>query len=154
MAKKKGALVSIQEQFRNGKVKKIYLARTQRKPEKDQGTLRHWAGEGPESENRQRAFPSGGSRSGSAALYQVDAFKEGGWLWRIELLSGRFHQIRAQLSAIGCPVIGDTLYGGLSLPGSPGIALHALELHFHDPLTGEPITVRAPQPETLAWLLA
>ena len=152
MAKKKGALVNIQEQFRNGTVNKIYLARTLRKPDQDQGALRHWLVKDQKAKTATALSHPEAHAQEALLRYQVDAFKEGGWLWRIELLSGRFHQIRTQLSAIGCPVIGDTLYGGLPLPGSPGIALHALELHFHDPNTGEPITVRAPQPETLAWL--
>ncbi|MBK7475117.1 MAG: RluA family pseudouridine synthase [Haliscomenobacter sp.] len=153
MAKKKGALTNIQEQFRNGKVQKIYLARTQHKPDQDQGALRHWLVKDQKAKTARALSHPETSAQEALLRYHIVSCQESGWLWRIELLSGRFHQIRAQLSAIGCPVIGDTLYGGLSLPGYPGIALHALELHFYDPNTGEPVTVRAPQPESPAWPL-
>ncbi|MBK6947301.1 MAG: RluA family pseudouridine synthase [Haliscomenobacter sp.] len=153
MAKKKGALTNIQEQFRNGKVQKIYLARTQHKPDQDQGALRHWLVKDQKAKTARALSHPETSAQEALLRYHIVSCQESGWLWRIELLSGRFHQIRAQLSAIGCPVIGDTLYGGLSLPGYPGIALHALELHFYDPNTGEPVTVRAPQPESPPGLL-
>ncbi len=153
MAKKKGALTKIQEQFRNGQVQKIYLARTQHKPDQEQGVLRHWLVKDQKAKTASAlSYPEAHAQE-ALLRYQVDTFRESGWLWRIELLSGRFHQIRAQLSAVGCPILGDELYGGLPLPGFSGIALHAQELHFRDPDTGALVTIKAPLPETSAWLL-
>jgi 23S rRNA-/tRNA-specific pseudouridylate synthase len=57
-------------------------------------------------------------------------------LLKIELLTGKYHQIRAQLAYIGCPIVGDTLYGGTAWE-KEGIGLHASALHFDHPETKE-----------------
>ena len=63
-------------------------------------------------------------------------------LLKIELLTGKYHQIRAQLAYIGCPIAGDTLYGGTTWQRE-GIGLHASELHFNHPETKERITIKS-----------
>ncbi|HMU37947.1 MAG TPA: RluA family pseudouridine synthase [Pseudomonadota bacterium] len=67
-------------------------------------------------------------------------------LLRLFLATGRTHQIRAHLAAIGHPICGDTLYGG---PPDARIWLHAVELSFVHPKTGKPVRVTAPLPEGL-----
>ncbi|WP_062308887.1 RluA family pseudouridine synthase [Alicyclobacillus sendaiensis] len=97
------------------------------------------------------------SRTGKAARTLVDVLDEadrGGRRWtlvRLRLETGRRHQIRVHLSAMGAPVVGDVLYGGASHPGlAPGqIALHAARLQFRHPYSAEDVEVRAPLP--LAW---
>ena len=64
----------------------------------------------------------------------------------VELLTGRHHQIRAQLSKIGCPIRGDLKYGARrSLPGG-GISLHSRRVEFEHPVRREPLSVTAPVP--------
>ena len=67
-------------------------------------------------------------------------------LLEVELLTGRHHQIRAQLSKIGCPIRGDLKYGARrSLPGG-GISLHSRSVEFEHPVRHEPVAVTAPVP--------
>ena len=67
-------------------------------------------------------------------------------LVEVELLTGRHHQIRAQLSKIGCPIRGDLKYGARrSLPGG-GISLHSRRVEFEPPVRREPVSVTAPAP--------
>ena len=67
-------------------------------------------------------------------------------LLEVELLTGRHHQIRAQLSKIGCPIRGDLKYGARrSLPGG-GISLHSRSVEFEHPVRHEPVAVPAPVP--------
>ncbi len=63
-------------------------------------------------------------------------------LLKIELLTGKYHQIRAQLAYIGCPIAGDTLYGGTAWD-KEGIGLHASALQFDHPETKERITIKS-----------
>jgi 23S rRNA pseudouridine1911/1915/1917 synthase len=82
----------------------------------------------------------------AATSIQPVAASPGGSLLRVELHSGRTHQIRVHLAAIGHPLVGDWLYGrrNASRP-----MLHAAELSMRHPLTGEPLRVAAPPPEDL-----
>jgi 23S rRNA pseudouridine1911/1915/1917 synthase len=70
-------------------------------------------------------------------------------LVEVELETGRYHQIRAQLSAIGCPILGDSLYGSDAPYVRNGIALHHRRMEFIHPVRGELISIEAPYPE--AW---
>jgi len=70
-----------------------------------------------------------------------------------QLETGRTHQIRIHAQAAGHPILGDRRYGGpgqADLPTAPRLALHAAELHFQDPTTGQPHRVEAPFPPELA----
>ena len=75
-------------------------------------------------------------------------------LLEVRIHTGRTHQIRAHLAAIGHPVAGDTLYGAPAQPGFPRIFLHAREISFTHPSTGRTVTVAAPLPEELNAYLA
>ena len=73
--------------------------------------------------------------------YEIEIFPENRFLWNIELHTGKFHQIRAQLSNINCPIVGDILYNS-DVPYKPdSIALHAYKLIFHHPITSEEISI-------------
>ena len=73
--------------------------------------------------------------------YSVSKFSHDRFLWNIELHTGKYHQIRAQLSATGCPIIGDNMYGS-DVPYKPdSIALHACKLIFFHPITNEEMVI-------------
>ncbi len=74
-------------------------------------------------------------------------------LLQIELISGRQHQIRQQLSQQGCPLFGDRRYHGPCPPELPRVFLHSYKLFFHSPFGGEPISVITPLPEELSTFL-
>ena len=70
------------------------------------------------------------------------------WLVEVELLTGRHHQIRCQLSNIGCPIKGDLKYGSPRSNPDGGISLHARSITFVHPVKKEEMTVEAPVPST------
>lgn len=78
---------------------------------------------------------------------------DGGSLLRLRLRTGRSHQIRAHLAAIGHPLLGDALYGGPAAEGLDRPALHAAALRLRQPVTGERLTVFSPLPEDLRAVL-
>jgi len=89
----------------------------------------------------------------SVTHYKVLAEKGGRSLVRLELQTGRTHQIRVHMSHMGCPVAGDFLYGS-ELPELPGrFALHSHELYLVHPLTGESLQITSPLPQELTSLL-
>jgi len=102
----------------------------------------------------------------STTLYERLAEGEGLTLLRCRLRSGRTHQIRAHLTGVGTPIVGDPLYGEPRWKGLrdeaaaeacrffPRQALHAWRLGFEHPVTGERMEIEAPVPEDLAGLLA
>jgi len=79
--------------------------------------------------------------------YRVLARGERYQLLEVELLTGRHHQIRCQLAAIGCPIKGDLKYGARRSNPDGGISLHAREVQFLHPVSKEQITITAPVPE-------
>ena len=85
--------------------------------------------------------------------YRVLACANGRALLRLRLLTGRTHQIRVHLAHLGCPIVGDYLYGREeeTLPGR--FALHSAYLALCHPVTGENIEVESPLPEALSRLM-
>jgi 23S rRNA pseudouridine1911/1915/1917 synthase len=74
-------------------------------------------------------------------------------LLRVKLDTGRTHQIRVHLQAIGHPVVGDPEYGRAGLLGLERQFLHAARLSFEHPITGEPVAIESPLPADLAAAL-
>ncbi len=145
-AKTKSALVNLMEQFEKREVEKVYLALVEKRPPQETGTLSHWLKKDPEG---RRALISDQQvrNSQSCALdYQLLEPRGKNFLLEVRPHTGRFHQIRAQLAHIGCPIAGDVLYCGLPWKENQ-IKLHACRLVFKHPKTGEPVELEAP-PET------
>ena len=97
--------------------------------------------------NRSRAFdaPKGDARQ-ARLRYATLGVGTRYTLVEVELITGRHHQIRAQLSKIGCPIRGDLKYGAKrSLPGG-GISLHSRRVEFEHPVRRSPVSVTAPVP--------
>ncbi|MCB9052987.1 MAG: RluA family pseudouridine synthase [Lewinellaceae bacterium] len=146
-AKTPGALASLNEQFRQRQVEKIYLAAVQEKPQKEEDTLIHFLKKNSRN-NRTQAFETEQPGSKRAELsYRYLGSTDHYHLLEIRLHTGRHHQVRAQLAAIGCPIKGDVKYGSRRGNRSRSIHLHAWKLRFRHPVSGEWEEVLAPLPD-------
>lgn len=145
------ALPRLNEQFRDKSTRKIYWAVVEQKPEIEQGTLVHYLRRN-EKQNKSYASDHETQNSKKAILnYKLVASSDNYHLLEIELETGRHHQIRCQLSAIGCCIKGDLKYGAKRSNKDGSIHLHARELEFDHPTTKERIKVVAPVPNESLW---
>ncbi|MDO4880220.1 MAG: RluA family pseudouridine synthase [Capnocytophaga sp.] len=128
-------------------VKKRYLALVQKKDIPKKGTLTHWLTRN-EKANKSKAHPNEVPNSKKAILeYSILKELDNYNLLEINLLTGRHHQIRSQLSALGCPIRGDIKYGAKRTNPDASISLHAYHLEFIHPVKKEKISLYAPIPE-------
>lgn len=145
-AKTSKALVRLNEMIREGRIRKVYWALTENRPEAESGELRHYILRDGRT-NRSKAFDAPRPEAKEARLkYRMAGAGTRYTLLEVELLTGRHHQIRAQLSKIGCPIRGDLKYGAKrSLPGG-GISLHSRQVAFDHQVRHEQVEVTAPVP--------
>lgn len=138
-AKQKTVLKNLSEQFAERRVKKLYQALTDKAPDAKKGKLESWL---RKEKKKAILYPGEVEWSEKAILtYEVKGFSKDRFLWDIELYTGKYHQIRAQLSGLGCPIIGDAVYGS-ELPYKPdSIALHASRLIFFHPVSNEEMVI-------------
>ena len=145
-AKTPGALASLNEQFRNREVEKVYLAVVGEKPEPEEGHLRHYLLKNGRL-NRTATVEEEKPGARMAELsYRYLRSIERYHLLEVRLLSGRHHQIRAQLAAIGLPIKGDVKYGFRRSNPDRSIHLHAWKLRFRHPVSNEWEEIVAPVP--------
>ncbi len=150
-AKTEKALIRLNEMFRSSSVKKIYWAVVDRKPLKDEGELVHYIVRNSET-NKSIAYNKEVKGSKIARLsYKVLASSDRYHLIEIFLHTGRHHQIRAQLKAIGVHIKGDLKYGAERSNSDGGISLHARKVSFIHPVKKEELTVTAPPPKDKLW---
>ena len=146
-AKTSKALVRLNEMIREGAIQKYYWALVENRPQAEEGSLKHYILRDGRT-NRSKAYAQPKADAKEARLNYV--MKGAGThytLLEVALLTGRHHQIRAQLSAIGCPIRGDLKYGAKrSLPGG-GISLHSRRVCFDHPIRHELVEVTAPVPK-------
>lgn len=151
LAKKKSALKHLNLQFANRQVKKEYWAITENKPARAKGELHHFIRK-LQKEKSAEAFLE--NRKGTIAAHlRYEMMQEtplGYWL-KVWPTTGKFHQIRVQLAAINCPIVGDQKYGAKLLDEQDKIALHAAKLTFHDPLEEHLTTVTAKPTVRKVW---
>jgi 23S rRNA pseudouridine1911/1915/1917 synthase len=141
------ALERMNEQFRNKTVIKTYWAVTSKKPETPEGTLVHYTIKDTEK-LRAKIYRKEIAHSKQCILdYKVLANSDRYYLLEIKPLTGRYHQIRAQLSHIGCPIKGDVKYGYPRTNDNGSIHLHARAVDFTHPVTLLPMHVEAPVPQ-------
>jgi 23S rRNA pseudouridine1911/1915/1917 synthase len=145
------ALTRLNRMFLEGKIKKTYWAVVKNMPPR---TEDHLTGFLTRDTARNKSFvhdrPAAGSRK-AEMIYRVIDQSDHYHLLEVTLLTGRHHQIRAQLAAIGCPVKGDLKYGyPRSNPGG-FIHLHAREVRFEHPVRKEVLAVVAPTPSDPVW---
>lgn len=138
-AKQRTVLKNLSEQFAERKVRKYYQALTLLAPEQMNGILENWHMKEKKKAVVQQESFTGGERI--SLTYDVQPTSDNMFLWNIELHTGKYHQIRAQLAAAACPIIGDSLYGSDILYRPNAIALHACKLIFFHPITNEEIVI-------------
>ena len=142
-AKKQQAAAALSAQFQQRETAKTYYAIVEKKPEKDADTLVHFLIHNP-LKNKSFAAKEGILNAKRAELrYLLRGSSDRYFLLEIELLTGRHHQIRAQLAEIGCPIKGDVKYGARRSNPDRSIHLHAAQLTFQQPKTGEKISLTA-----------
>lgn len=150
-AKTSKALSRMNELFRKGEVKKTYWAIVSQVPEKEKGTLIHWLVRN-EKQNKSYAHDNEVPLSKKAILhYKVIASSDHYYLLAIDLETGRHHQIRSQLSKIGCPIKGDLKYGAKRSNPDGSISLLARSVEFVHPVSKESIHIVAEAPDDTLW---
>ena len=145
------ALTRLNELFSNRETQKTYWAIVKNKPEKEQDTLVHFLKRN-EKNNTSKAHIKEVAESKKASLdYKIIKTLDNYFALEINLHTGRHHQIRAQLAAIGCPIKGDLKYGFDRSNLDGGIHLHARKLVFIHPVSKEVLEIIAPTPKNSIW---
>ena len=146
------ALQRLNALFREGhQVDKTYWAIVSHRPPAPEGHLTHWLTRN-ERQNKSYAHPRQVPGSKCAELtYRLIAHSDRYFLLQIKLLTGRHHQIRCQLAAIGCPIKGDLKYGAPRSNPDGSISLHARAIAFEHPVSHRPVSVQAPVPALAPW---
>jgi RluA family pseudouridine synthase len=138
-AKQRAVLKNLSEQFAERRVKKFYQAITDQAPSIKCGVFEHWH---RKEKKKAMLYEQEIEYAEKAILtYEVSELKADRFLWNIELHTGKYHQIRAQLANAGCPIVGDGLYGSTLPYHTNAIALHAYQLTFFHPITNEQIDI-------------
>jgi len=150
-SKTKKATQTLNAQFQDRKIQKKYLAVVKNKPAETSGSIVHYLRKN-QKDNRTTAFEKEVAHSKKAELnYKLIGSIENYHLLEIDLLTGRHHQIRSQLSAIGCPIKGDVKYGFKRGNKDRSINLHAWKLAFNHPVTKERVELIADPPDDSVW---
>lgn len=145
-AKTSKALERLSGSFREGDAGKIYWALVENAPEPQEGEIRSWLFRN-EKQNKSYSSPIPRPGAKEALLrYRLLRPTKNYFLLEVQLLTGRHHQIRCQLSSIGCPIKGDLKYGARRSNPDGSISLHARQITFLHPTRKEPVTVTAPTP--------
>jgi 23S rRNA pseudouridine1911/1915/1917 synthase len=155
IAKTDAAYLKLKEMFRNHQVEKTYHALVQGHMDPSTGTIDAPIDRHPKEDHRFAVVATGKE---SITHYEVIEYYRSVSLVKVELETGRTHQIRVHFSALSHPLVGDTTYGADPVLGKKMKMsrpwLHALELRFNHPVNGIPLTLRAPYPADLQASLA
>tara|TARA_B100000945_G_scaffold50638_1_gene36302 strand:+ start:445 stop:1137 length:693 start_codon:yes stop_codon:yes gene_type:complete len=150
-AKTSKALSRMNNMLKEKQIAKTYWAITKNKPEKESDQLIHWLRKN-EKKNKSTHFSRETKNAKKAILdYTIIKELENYFLLEIIMGSGRHHQIRCQLQAIGCPIKGDLKYGAKRSNSDGSIDLHAKHLKFIHPVTKKEVNLNAPVRENKIW---
>lgn len=145
------ALSRLNKMFAEGEVHKTYWAITKNTPKESAGQLTHWLVRN-EQQNKSYAYDREKPKAKKAILdYRVIGHSENYCLIEVHLLTGRHHQIRCQLAAIGCPIRGDLKYGAKRSNPDGSISLQSHYLEFVHPVSKKLISAEAPLPCDPLW---
>ena len=145
------ALSRLNKMFAEGKVHKTYWAITKNAPRDNEGTLTHWLVRN-EKQNKSYAYDQEKPNAKKAILkYRVLSHSDNYSLIEVNLMTGRHHQIRCQLAAMGCPIKGDLKYGAPRSNPDGSISLLSRRVEFVHPVSKETIIAEAPLPDDKLW---
>jgi 23S rRNA pseudouridine1911/1915/1917 synthase len=144
-------LKMLMETFAKREIEKTYLAITEVKPPKEEDELENWLVK-DNTFRKAMLYNSEVKYSSKVILrYKVLSEVSSRCLLQVNLVTGKYHQIRAQLSHIGCPIIGDARYGAKTVYKENAICLHANSLRLMHPVTNEPLHITCPPPDDEFW---
>jgi 23S rRNA pseudouridine1911/1915/1917 synthase len=145
------ALTRLNDIFKNRETQKTYWAIVKNKPAQQSANLVHYLTRNEKS-NTSRAHNKEVTASKMASLdYRIIKVLTNYSALEVDLHTGRHHQIRAQLSAIGSPIKGDLKYGADRSNPDGGICLHARKLVLIHPVAKTPLEIIAPVPDDALW---
>ncbi|MDR1172359.1 MAG: RluA family pseudouridine synthase [Bacteroidales bacterium] len=145
------AQLRLNRMFREKLIQKTYWAVVKDLPPDEAGTLTHYIVRNTKT-NRSHAYLKECRDSKKAVLhYRHIASSDRYHLLEIDLETGRHHQIRCQLAAVGCPIRGDLKYGYPRSNPNGGISLHARRIRFKHPVKDGDIDLAAPLPDDPLW---
>ena len=150
-AKTSKALSRLNAMFQTKEIQKTYWAVVKNKPKNESGKLVHYLRKN-EAKNISKSYDKetlGALRS--ELDYELICSSDNYYLLEIKPLTGRHHQIRVQLSAMGCPIKGDLKYGFDRSNKDASIHLHARKIEFIHPVKKEPVVIIAPPPNEVLW---
>lgn len=150
-AKNKGALESINKQFQFRTIDKKYLCIVEKRPVKDEDTLTHWIEKNGKINKSFIVDQKGGNSAEAKLSYKLIGKSDRYFLLEIQLFTGKHHQIRCQLSHIGCPIKGDVKYGARRSNKDKSIHLHAWKTIVAHPISKKKVHIVAPVPEDNLW---
>jgi len=153
------ALTRLNEMFKEksqitnheSQIVKTYWAIVQGCPKQPEARLENWLTRNEQLNKTFIAKPHAKEAKQAVLTYKTLAKGEHYTLLEINLETGRHHQIRCQLAAIGCPVKGDLKYGAKRSNPDGGICLHARKIEFIHPVSKQPICITAPLPNDSLW---
>lgn len=152
VARRQPAQVRLAKQFQRRSVEKVYLALLEKTPATEMGRITAPIARDPANRRRMAVLRHG--RPAESEYTVVEAFPDGRALVRVRLLTGRTHQIRVHMAFIGCPIVGDSVYGyrKRALPLKRQF-LHAHRLCFDQPRTLERLCFDSPLPQELERII-
>ena len=151
VAKTSKALSRLNNMFRNGEVRKTYWAMVQTAPNMPEATLTNWLVRN-EKQNKSYVYNNEMPNAKQAILkYKTIGQTEHYTLLEVNLLTGRHHQIRCQLAAMGCPIKGDLKYGARRSNPDGSISLLSHKVEFIHPVSKQKIVVVSPLPTEKVW---
>lgn len=145
------AAARLSKLFQEKEVQKTYWGVVKNKPKKTSGKLEHWL---LKNQKQNKSYPVDENRNGAKKAeleYKLICSSNNYHLLEVKPITGRHHQIRAQLTAIGCPVKGDLKYGFDRSNKDGSIHLHAHKIEFTHPVKKELLTIIAKPPEDVLW---
>ena len=150
-AKTSKALARMNRMLQEHQITKYYWAVVAKAMEKPTGTLEHYMVRNPQK-NKSYAFPGFRKNAKIARMeYETLGHSDRYYLLQIRLVTGRHHQVRSQLSAIGNPIKGDLKYGFYTTNKDASIHLHARKVIFPHPVKETKVAITAPVPGDKLW---